>query len=311
MPKELTHWIIAQRALESLDADSRIGAVIREHHRIYLAGAVLPDTLLHLFRGPHAATALALAHRFHDTCGNSYGPLIAAEQRHGGALPPPLLACLLGVITHIQTDMTFHPFVYARTGADDMGEHYRVETAIDVHFLERGSAPPIRLVADLVDSSTSPCLMDALALLFDPAGALPRPALEHALRLHSRFQALYDRSIFKLTVMLLARLIGPPFRDQQHLFYPLLLSKKTDLVGEIAEWRHPCSGKLMSQTLEQMADEATANIAKTFKSIEKEGKLSVPLTAAPGANLLTGMHGACHNSCGITAPPSNRDEEKI
>jgi len=311
MPKELTHWIIAQRALDGLDADSRIGDVIRGHHRLYLAGAVLPDTLLHLFRGPHAAAALALAHRFHDTVDNSYGPLIAVEQRHDGVLPPPLLACLLGVITHMLTDMTFHPFVYSQANADDMGGHYRVETAIDVHFLEHGFAPPIRLVAELVDSTTSPCLVDALAQLFDPTGSLPRPALEHALRLHCRFQALYNRTIWKLAVRLLARLLGPPFRDQQHLFYPLASGKKTDLVGEIAEWRHPCSGVLMRKSLEQLADDATTNIVKTFKSIEKEGNLSATLESDPGANLLTGMHGACHNLCGITARQPNRDEEKV
>lgn len=294
MPKELTHWIISQRACDGMTAGSRIGSIIREHHRIYLAGAVLPDTLLHLFRGPHAAAALALAHRFHDTCGNSYAPLIAAERRHGGELPPPLLACLLGVITHMQTDMTFHPLVYALTDPDDMGGHYRVETAIDVHFLGKGFTPPTRLVADLVDSSTSPHLVDILGLLFDPEETLPRSAREQALRLHCRFQAMYDRTPWKLAVRLLARLAGPPFRDQLHLFYPLASSKKTDFVGEIAEWRHPCSGEPMKKSLKILADDATAGILKTFNSIEKEGKLSPSLETAPGANLLTGMHGACH-----------------
>ncbi len=311
MPKELTHWIIAQRACDGMAADSRIGTIIRENHRIYLAGAILPDTLLHLFRGPHAAAALALAHRFHDTGGNSYGPLIAAERHHRGELPPPFLACLLGVITHMQVDMAFHPFVYAQASADDMGGHYRIETAIDVHFLEHGFVPPTRLVADLVDSSTYPHLLDALAQLFDPDTTLPRPVLEHALRLHCRFQSLYDRTVWKLAIRLLARLAGAPFRDQQHLFYPLASSKKTDIFGRIAEWRHPCSGNLMRSTLDQLADEATTNIVKMFNSIENEGKLSTPLESVPGANLLTGMHGACHNPCGITSRHHDRNEEKV
>src|ERR1039457_4149630 len=150
MPKELTHWILAERALAGLSNDSRLRELIRIHHDSYLGGAVLPDTLMHLCRGPHASTALDLATCFHDTTGNSFAPLIRAEQRFPDGLPPATLACLLGVITHMQADIVFHPFVYALAGTAGIGRHYRIETEMDVHFLQSGAIPPVRHLADLM-----------------------------------------------------------------------------------------------------------------------------------------------------------------
>ena len=41
MPKELTHWLLAERALAGLPAGSVIAGTIRDHHNLYLAGAVV------------------------------------------------------------------------------------------------------------------------------------------------------------------------------------------------------------------------------------------------------------------------------
>ena len=69
MPKELTHWILADRALARLSEGSRLREILLNNHDCYLGGAVLPDTLLHLNRGPHATTA---------ACGSSSGAITTA-----------------------------------------------------------------------------------------------------------------------------------------------------------------------------------------------------------------------------------------
>ena len=172
MPKELTHWILAERALAGLEPDNRLHEVIRTHHGLYLAGAVLPDTLLHLALGRHASTALALAHRFHDTDGNSYTPLIRAEEVCGDSLSAPLLACLMGVLSHMEVDIVFHPFVFALGGTGDIGPHYRMETALDVHFLVNGVIPPVWRLDALMTPDIRNELVRACVLLFDPKGEL-------------------------------------------------------------------------------------------------------------------------------------------
>ena len=292
MPKELTHWFLADQARAGLRPDSRLRGIIESHLPAYLGGSVLPDTLLHLFRGEHAADALALAHSFHDATGNSFAPLIHAEGCFPNGFPPALLACLLGVITHIQTDIIFHPFVYAVTGPAGIGRHYQVETAIDCYFLDNGTIPAKRHLADMMSAETRETLITVCALLFDRDGKLPRLALEQALASHCRFQAMYDNIFWKLAVRLLATCIGSPFKEQRHLFYPL---SHTSVIGSLGDsshgWRHPVTGEVHRSSLEDMANEAVRRIMALFTRIESQGSLAAALVNRPGENLLTGLHG--------------------
>jgi hypothetical protein len=300
MPKELTHWILAERALAGLSDDSRLRKLILEHHDCYLGGAVLPDTLLHHVRSPHAVTALALARRFHDAAGNSFAPLIRAVQLFPAGLPPANLACLLGVVTHMQADIVFHPYVYALTGTAAIGRHYRLETEMDVHFLHGGATPAVRHVADLLSPASHPVLIETCAQLFDPDSQLPRQALEQALKHHCRIQGMYDSAFWKLAVRLAALLAGAPFSEQRHLFYPLAGAQEKLLGEKAVEWRHPVSGELQRTSLEQLANDTVHRITALFERIETTGSLSEVLSDRPGENLLTGMHGAC-----LTAMASN------
>lgn len=293
MPKEITHWILAERVLDGLEENSRLLGIIRANYAAYLSGAVLPDTLLHLFRGSHSRMALQLANRFHDATGNSFAPLIQAEARHADGLPNNLLACLLGVISHMVTDSVFHPYVYARSGVNDIGLHYRLETAIDVYFLHLGISPPVRRFDELITPETRQVLVDAAAMLFDPDGELPRAVLEQALALHCRFQSMYGRTWWKIAVTLLGSLVGSPFREQRHLFYPLDASGSDHLklIDSIREWRHPASGVMATTSLEDLAEETVQQTVAVFRHIDERGSLVAALDDPPGANLLTGLYG--------------------
>jgi hypothetical protein len=292
MPKELTHWMLAERALAGLPDGSRLARIIARHREAYLGGAVLPDTLAHVFRGPFHPTARLLGHRFHDAPGNSYEPLIRAEARFPDGLPPALFSCFLGVISHMEADMVLHPYVYAATGSAGIGEHYRLETAIDVSLLRRGAAPAQRRLDRLLGASTREVLISAAGLLFDPEGELPRRALQRSLALHCRFQSMYERTFWKLAVRLLARLCGSPFLEQRHLFYPLTGSGGRSIeAGHDGEWCHPETGELKSASLDDLAREAVERTVAVFRRIEAAGTLEAALVSAAGANLLTGLHG--------------------
>jgi hypothetical protein len=291
MPKELTHWLLAERALDALPKSSRLKEIITRYREAYLGGAVLPDTLAHIFRGPYHPTARNLGRRFHNQTGNSYQPLISAEARHPEGLPPALLACFLGVISHMEADIALHPYVYAATGSADIGAHYRLETAIDVGFLQQGSAPAQRRLDRLLSGPDREALASAAGLIFDPEGKLPRRALEQSVALHCRFQSLYDRAFWKLAVRLLARVCGSPFREQRHLFYPLGGVRKGIETGEEKGWRHPETGELWGASLDDLAQQAVERTAALFLRIEAAGSLADALAQTPGANLLTGLQG--------------------
>jgi len=291
MPKELTHWMLAERVLDGLPKGSRVCDIIAQHRGAYLGGAVLPDTLAHLGRGPAHPTARRLSQRFHDTPENSYLPLINAERRFPEGLPPALFACFLGVISHMEADIALHPYVYAATGSAGIGEHYRLETAIDLRFLRDGRAPAQLRLDRLLDAETREVLVCATGLLFDPEGELPRRALERSLQLHCRYQSMYNRTLWKMAVRLLARLWGAPFREQRHLFYPLKGFKEGMIVEPENGWRHPETGELKSSSLDDLASQAVERTVRLFLRIDAEGTLAGALVTLPGANLLTGLHG--------------------
>jgi hypothetical protein len=292
MPKELTHWMLAERVLEQLPSGSRMRALIARYPKAYLGGAVLPDTLAHIFSGPYHPAARVLSQRFHNASGNSYQPLIGAEARFPDGLPPALFSCLLGVLSHMEADIALHPYVFAATGASGIGEHYRLETAMDRFYCHSGHAPAQPRLDRLLDDPTREVLVSAAGLLFDPEGELPRRALERSLALHCRFQSMYDRTFWKVAVRLLARLCGSPFQEQRHLFYPLGKDKHRGEWGGEKGWRHPETGELQNYSLDALASQAVERTVALFLRIEEAGTLAGALSCPPGANLLTGLHGA-------------------
>lgn len=290
MPKELAHWILAEQAHARLSPDNPLKGMIAAHRDLYLAGAVLPDTLLHLFCGPHARTALALANRFHDASGNSYAPLIRAGGRFPGGLPPDMMSTLLGILAHMQADIVFHPYVFAVAGIDGMGRHYRMETAIDVSLVHSGMLMPARHLKELVAPRTVETLVSACCLIFDPEGEISRRTMERALSLHCRFQSMYDRTVWKIAASIIGLLPGP-LQGKQHLFYPLDISMEDAILTGQNEWRHPVTGELRATGIEELANQAVQRSAALMERIGETGSLAAALTDPPGENLLTGMHG--------------------
>jgi hypothetical protein len=292
MPKELTHWLLATRIYEGLPDQGRLKTAIGGNLPAYLLGAVLPDTLLHLFRGPHSSTARALSHAFHDSVGNSFAPLIHAEDTYPEGLPPAMLACFLGVITHMETDIVFHPLVYALTGSGGIGRHYRIETDIDRCFLDSGTLSAISHVADLIGSDTHDTVIEACARIFDPERTLPQAALKDSLALHGHIQGMYDSTFWKLAARILAIVKGAPFRDQQHLFYPIFPWARAPFTpdGSI-EWKHPVTGKQQHCSLMNLADRVVEKTIDLFGQIGETGSLARTLGSRPAENMLTGLPG--------------------
>jgi hypothetical protein len=290
MPKELTHWIVAQRALERLSSESRLKRIIDSHYPIYLAGAVLPDTLLYLHKGKHAATARTLAGDFHNTTDNSFAPLIIAEERFQGRLPEPLLACLLGVISHIVADMTFHPFVYAHTGTTDIGLHYQLETDLDVYFIQTGSASPALQMVDLILPATRATLVTACSLLFDPHSSLPAQALHLALNEHCRIQAMYDSNFWKMAALLLSMFFGAGHSQRLRLFYPIRRPRKQlEALSNPGTWQHPATGETMHDTPHDLAERTVQRTVMLLEHIASRGSIGETLSEFRGGNLVTGQ----------------------
>jgi hypothetical protein len=191
----------------------------------------------------------------------------------------------------MQADIVFHPYIYAMTGKDDIARHYQLETNIDMYFVSAGQSDCNRKLADIVTPETEKTLISVAELLFASGGELPRQAISDALRLHIRFQAMYSSLFWKLVVRLLGSLLGTPFSQQRHLFYPVNMNQKQIFgsLGGAVEWRHPVTGEINCSTVNDLADQAVKQTIEVFRRIEALQSLAAALSDPPGCNLLTGM----------------------
>lgn len=297
MPKELTHWWLAAEAVEQLPTDSPLRKLLHQEWQLYLTGAVLPDTLLHLIVGNSSTAALASADRFHDPPGSSYEPLIRFLEGQGSRLKgqtadesspldPAVIACLLGVAAHIEADIVCHPFVYALAG-NDMARHYAVEAELDLWLLAMGRKPPVLRLRDLVDDRVRETAVTVLSGLFDPAGVLPKQALQQALSLHYLIQGMYGSPGWQLVAQCLALLPVPFLRSKYQLFYPF--EWKRGRQGSWPDsWQHPVTGAASTKGPRELTDEAITRITGMLMQAETEG-LGAAFALQAGENLLTGL----------------------
>lgn len=286
MPKELMHWWLASAAHKRIPLDRAVRQLLEEQQAAYLVGAVLPDSLLHLPGGGHHAKARQLADCFHNSASHSYKPLLdfLARTPH---LAPAQEACLLGVASHIEADIVFHPFVYALSGTD-LGRHYRVETDLDLWLLHSGRQPPYRQLRALISEETTAAATSVLAGVFDPQATLPAAVIEEALCSHMFIQARYSAGGWQLLARLLGLLPGTPFHRWQHLFYPLFNQGSGRDVHWPTRWHHPLNGSERGDTPHGLVTEALTRITALLRAADESG-LAAALRRQPGENLLTGL----------------------
>jgi len=295
VPKELTHWWLANESLKLVPLDLAIRKALEKDLASYLLGAVLPDTLLHMIYGQWSKTALQLAQNFHEPNGSSFKPL--AEFAENSPLTPAMVACLLGVATHMEADITFHPYICALAN-NDQGEHYKLETELDLWLLYKKGKPPIWRMEELVTEQTTDLAITVAQGIFDPKGKLPRVAFNKALRLHNKIQGMYGAPCWQLLSRLLGLLPLASLQRWQKLFYPLSWHQGHNKAWPVLE----------NKTPDVLIADALTRISSLLIRVDEQGIIS-SFKNHPGENLVTGLafipYPPAHTpiTAGVTAPP--------
>lgn len=284
MPKELTHWWLAAEAVQKLPLDYNIRHLLEEQQASYLVGAILPDTLLHLVRGHWSATALQLARDFHQPPGNSFNPLVRFAEKTN--LTPAATACLLGIASHIETDIVFHPYICALADKD-LGRHYQIETELDLHLLSEGRKPPVWRLDELLTEEVGIPVLQVLRGVFDPEGRLPDEVLLQALRLHERIQGMYGSPPWQLLAWLLGLLPNYWLRSYQKLFYPFDWHRGRSKNWPDC-WKHQLTGQERGDTPAGLVVEAGNRMTDLLRRVEQQGLLR-SFREHPGEDLITGL----------------------
>jgi len=153
MPKDITHWIVAEKTAARMN-ESPLGKSALECPGPLKLGAVFPDMPLYLTgRSGHARLAETVGHEYHGTRGaDTYNLLrtildhLIKKNQSVQKSNTALRAFLFGVACHLQTDITFHPLVFYFTGnyhhpgpnqrSRAVRSHRRFEVLLDLHVCE-------------------------------------------------------------------------------------------------------------------------------------------------------------------------------
>lgn len=307
MPREMVHWLVAERAATLL-ASGPFGPALSRCPNGLRLGAVYHDLLFYL-RGEHPQALVELPHRLHGAKGEDtfeLPRLYAAHMFAQRAQPLPT-AFFVGLVAHIFADAILHPLVYFFTGnyydADPVRRsaavrrHRTLEVLLDMVALG-GLAGlegrSLRVVVGALEGPLSlacpPEITARLAGVDAPAAAKAQLA---ALDTYCTVQSLSRIQSLARFVRELEGWLPAKARELAALFYaPQLWDRRAAVEGPLS-YRNPATGEQTNQTLAGLMELAATHTARFCASQAPGLTARGELTATgPGPSLDMGLPGA-------------------
>lgn len=306
MPKEIVHWMVAQRAGELLSGGAFGPALSRCPNGLRL-GAVWHDILFYL-RGDHPEGLKALPHRLHGSHGEDTFDLLRLQAAHMHARrdQPLPTAVFVGLASHIFADAALHPLVYhltgnyydpdekRRTGA--VRRHRALECLLDMVAAGGPEAVVEQSLRTLVNGLEGP-----LALAVPPEGLAGLAACEakavhkgltEALDTYCTMQALCRMPTLARLLRELGGLLPDSLREIAALFYAPQLYEQSAAVSGQMSYRNPATGEARAATLAGLMEQAARRTAEfctaQVQAITARGELA---EAGAGPSLDMGLPG--------------------
>lgn len=310
MPKEITHWLIAE------EVGRRISLRV-EHPELLRLGAIVHDVLYYVRLGKDARCT-ALANTLHGSAGeDTFGILHdLVEGNMHSSNNTPLRSFLLGAVTHICADVIFHPYIYYTAGNflekhthfQAWHNHRALESAIDLAFCRSLSVKPesITLNKDIHHSKQDLIfILERLATAQHKAGCQVqaedywqgyttlgrlRPLLANA-----PLNALVN-GVERHFPSLLHKALSAESWSYLGLRYSKQNSWNLQNVNARLHYQHPVSGEEHDTSLQELFDTAVQESVRVWQHLEKTILLektnprSEPLLEK-GKSLEVGLHG--------------------
>jgi hypothetical protein len=320
MPRDITHWLIADDTAALLPPDGCYGAAARRGPALLRLGAVFHDAL---FYAPPALGRFArVADRLHSEAGeDSFAPVRALHGVVGElrAVASPLAddvgAFLVGFVSHLHADATFHPLVYYHTGlpgpsgcmASTVSQaHRRLEALIDLHFVGSLRALDDWSLAGYVGAAgrrARDLSWLAARVLVGPAERAELAAtLDASWARYARAQGVFRSRALGHVAWSLRRYLSDANREIVALAYaPALRTLLPRVAGEI-DYRHPVTGEPGRVSLATLRRTAAAAAAATLARLEATPPAAEPLAGEVGPSLVAGVPGLGYAALVCCAP---------
>lgn len=296
MPKEITHWLIAEAVSKRLEG-TFFEEPLRRNPNLLHIGAIIHDAPYYYLKGDFDSRFGSLPTKLHGTVEDAV-ELIESLLRYLLGLPEELkeqlTAFLAGLITHLYADALMHPLIFYLTGPYDARDlkrrsaarqdHRMLESLIDMCLAGGYHRVRSHSLAAYIRDAEMPLLelhdhLDKTWLRDEDTERFAEGLLS-SLRLFSFMQSLYRSPLAgRLTPFLMA--VSPPqLREVLALVYsPRLMGHCWRIEGAIP-CRHPSTGEMRSQNIRTLFQDAVDRSVEFCLGIEP---VLGSGTTAPGA----------------------------
>nr|HID59952.1 hypothetical protein [Desulfobacterales bacterium] len=282
MPKELTHFYIAEVVATRL-RNSTFSENTLDYREMLLLGAVFHDVLYYLpFTDPNYQRFIKIPGILHGTNGQDAFLIIRQIIRGITKIQyyEPLLAFTVGLITHIFTDATFHPFIYYSTGdyydkdrsrrSRAIARHRRLETVLDMfvceHYRPSFGNPKSLLLNSKVDLTS---FFQQLCLLigFEKPDVLAA-SIKKSYQTFFTFHNLARSRLLTFLVYYLDPILSAKIKQITSLFYYPQLKKKMAMVSGELRFKNPRTGEETHTNIENLFTESVEKSVSLCKVID-------------------------------------------
>jgi hypothetical protein len=329
MPKDIVHWLVAQRSADALGGAPGAevyGPAIHERWPCLLLAAVLHDALYYL-RVEAPESVRRLPNILHGQHGEDTHSLLRLQLAHVASAPDAQqrdsrIAALVGLASHIQADALMHPAIYHLTGRYDdpdpqqrtkaVQRHRLMETVMDIAACHGRALVKRHSLAWLLEQCGG-ANATALAAIFPLDGlaaahGMTSPALGQGLAasfsLFASLQAWYKSDFASGALYALRGLLPNAAKELAALFYAPQLEAEAGAVAKPLSYAHPVTGAagvfVLIQAIEAAAQATTALCLEFAPALAGHG--NAPQSV--GSSLVTGLPGVGADSMTHFADPA-------
>ena len=298
MPKEITHWWVAQAVYEDLDDDSKIKHAITAHFDGYLLGAVFHDALYY-YTGS-TPDFLAIPDALHSAEGqDTYAilrSLMSPENYRNGRVSDFGIALAMGLLTHIQTDKNFHPMVYYYTGdyyADNAAEkhlatrrHREFESKLDKHIQQYMGKEAEHNLSQLFNNAKARFISDFTPVLRVAELAI-NIAIDDIINGYQNYvlaRKLYNARLIAKTLQWLSPILPAAAKEVVSLSYFKNEFRFPVAFQQTLVYRHPVTGKEITTDIRRLLAQSAADSLAASANL-----LTILQSSEVGPSLETGM----------------------
>lgn len=309
MPKEYAHWTLAEKVYIAIE-DPVLRSIIAENKSLYELGAVAPDIPFYTFLGERGREFLLAGWNLHGLEGKSTFNFISDLNRfydlqNDDNRNNPILAFMLGTVTHIIADSQFHPFIYFFSGSRIFPDrivsqkatfrHRVIETHLDLHYMQMSNLShggKLAAVLDKIKLEKSELLI-LLSCLFFSRRDYPHRAIKMSIWRNKTIQSKFFKSPYMNFLNAVNKLPFIDLDDVTALFYPKQRDMPIPFFHRPFRYLHPVTGEMFEQSIHDLEHHVVNECRGIFSYLERWRKGNSPgfqIEGLKGPSAFTGLH---------------------